>query len=87
MIGSTWKGDANLVGARGRPFLFPDRRRLATLIATCFYRSPNFPEDADMATKAKPTKQSIRKSSVKSAVKRKPATAKAAPRRERFVKH
>ena len=43
-----------------------------------------------MLTKARPKKLSIRKTRVKSAAKKKPATAKvalAAPRRERFVKH
>ena len=41
-----------------------------------------------MRTKATPKKLSTRKTRVKSAVKKKPATvAKAAPRRERFVRH
>ena len=40
-----------------------------------------------MRTKAKPKKLSTRKTGVKSAAKKKPAIAKAAPRRERFVRH
>ena len=43
-----------------------------------------------MLTKARPKKVSTRKTRVKSAAKKKPATTKlalAAPRRERFVKH
>ena len=40
-----------------------------------------------MRTKATPKKLSTRKTRVKSAAKKKPATAKAAPRRERFVRH
>ena len=41
-----------------------------------------------MLTKARPKKLSTRKTRVKSAAKEKPArVAKAAPRRERFVKH
>ena len=40
-----------------------------------------------MLTKARPKKLSTRKTRVKAAAKKKPATAKAAPRRERFVRH